>query len=146
MKKELSFLFAREFDNTIENLEHIPENILWEISGEIKNSPGNLMLHLCGGMFHNIGSVLLQNGYVRDREGEFKNKNIPKAKLKEMLLEAKKLICHTLDTITEEELQKEFPTQQLGYPMTTEFLIIHLYGHLNYHLGQINYFWRMYKK
>lgn len=146
MKKSISFLYARDFDSIIENLENIPESILWEISGEIKNSPGNLILHICGGLFHNIGSVLLKNGYVRDRDGEFKNKNVPKAKLKKMLLEAKELICNTLDTISEEELKKEFPTQQLGYAMTTEFLIIHLYGHLHYHLGQINYFWRMYKK
>jgi uncharacterized damage-inducible protein DinB len=37
------------------------------------------------------------------------------------------------------DLEKEYSLDVFGYPMTTEFFIVHLATHLSYHLGQIDY-------
>ena len=42
-----------------------------------------------------------------------------------------------------EDLEKPYPLEVLGYPMTTGYFLIHLYGHLNWHLGQVNYHRRL---
>ncbi len=42
-----------------------------------------------------------------------------------------------------EDLQKTFPINVFNYEMTTEFFLVHLTTHLNYHLGQINYHRRL---
>jgi uncharacterized damage-inducible protein DinB len=49
----------------------------------------------------------------------------------------------TLERLYDEELQKPYPLEPLGYGMTTEYFLIHLFGHLSYHLGQINYHRRL---
>ena len=36
-----------------------------------------------------------------------------------------------------------FPENVLGEPLTNRQFVIHLYGHLNYHLGQIDYLRRV---
>ncbi|WP_311136920.1 hypothetical protein [Chryseobacterium luquanense] len=53
------------------------------------------------------------------------------------------VVHSSLEKVSEEDLNKEFPIQALGYPMTTEYFLIHLLGHLSYHLGQINYHRRL---
>jgi hypothetical protein len=52
------------------------ESKLWIISGEIKNSAGNLCLHINGNLKHFIGAILGKSGFIRDRESEFIQKNI----------------------------------------------------------------------
>ena len=47
---------------------------MWEVSGEIKNSAGNLCLHICGNLQHFVGAVLGNSGYVRKRDEEFSRK------------------------------------------------------------------------
>ena len=49
----------------------------------------------------------------------------------------------SINQLTEEDLKKEYSIEALGYPMTTEYFLIHLFGHLGYHLGQINYHRRL---
>jgi hypothetical protein len=45
--------------------------------------------------------------------------------------------------LTPQQLESEFPKQVWGRPIITGQFLIHLYGHLNYHLGQIGYLRRM---
>lgn len=45
--------------------------------------------------------------------------------------------------LTESELDARFPEQVLGVPMSTRQFLVHLYGHLNYHLGQVDYLRRL---
>jgi len=54
-----------------------------------------------------------------------------------------KIVEKTLNNLKNEDLQKTFPINVFGYEMTTEFFLVHLSGHLNYHLGQINYHRRL---
>jgi uncharacterized damage-inducible protein DinB len=115
------------------------ERDLWQLSGEISNTAGNLCLHLCGNLQHFIGAILGNSGYIRQREAEFAKKDVPVAELQKLIDTTANIISVTLQSLDEESLSKTYPVQVFNQPMTTEFFLIHLTGHLSYHLGQINY-------
>jgi uncharacterized damage-inducible protein DinB len=53
------------------------------------------------------------------------------------------VVRETLGKLAAADLTSQYPLQVLGYPMTTTYFLVHLYGHLNYHLGQVNYLRRL---
>ncbi len=116
---------------------------LWVLQEGINNTGGNLCLHLAGGLQHFLGAVLNESGYVRNRDAEFSLKNISRKKLLEEVEATRMAVKDTLEQVSKKELEKEYPLQVLGYPMTTEYWLVHLLGHFNYHLGQINYHRRL---
>jgi uncharacterized damage-inducible protein DinB len=142
--EELREIFIRELDKLEEEIKAYPdESGLWIIKGEIKNSAGNLCLHITGNLQHFIGAVLGKTGYVRNRDAEFADKNIPRSRLIELIQTSKKVINETLNQLTDENLMGNYPLQVLGKEMTTRFFLTHLTTHLTYHLGQINYHRRL---
>ena len=122
------------------------ESKLWIISGEIKNSAGNLCLHINGNLKHFIGAILGKSGFIRDRESEFIQKNIPKSELLKSTDETLETVTRTISSLHEESISENYPVQFSGKIVTTEYLLIHLAAHLNYHLGQINYHRRLLDK
>ena len=119
------------------------EASVWILQGDIKNSGGTLCLHLCGNLQHFIGTVLGKTGYVRNRDHEFAARNIPRHVLLDELLKTKETVKQVLMQLEPSQLEEEYPIQVWGYPMTTTFFLIHLSGHLAYHLGQVNYHRRL---
>ena len=107
------------------------------------NSGGNLCLHLLGNLNTYIGAELGKSGYVRQRDLEFSMKDIPKTELFEKIESLIEIVDSTFKQLLEEDLKKDYPTEALGYRMTTGYFLIHLLAHLNYHLGQINYHRRL---
>jgi len=136
-------LFIRDMDRLKKEVESYgDEESLWVKTGEIKNSGGNLALHLCGNLRHFIGSTLSNSGYVRDREFEFNGRVSRNDLLKEIdntVDEVSSFFEHT----SEDVFEREYPIEVFGKKMSTFFFIVHLQGHLNYHLGQINYHRRL---
>lgn len=140
----LKKLFDRDLDKLKNEISsYKKETSLWVIKKNISNSAGNLTLHIIGNLNHFIGGVLGENGYVRDRDAEFSKKNVPVSDLLQSIDEVKTTIYNTLEGISEEQLQDNFPFNVFGYEMTTLFFLIHLHSHLTYHLGQINYHRRL---
>ena len=45
--------------------------------------------------------------------------------------------------VDNELMQTNYPSKVFGNEMTHEYFLIHLIGHLSYHLGQINYLRRI---
>jgi uncharacterized damage-inducible protein DinB len=119
------------------------EAAIWKLEGEIKNTAGNLCLHLCGNLQHYVGAVLGQSGYVRNRDAEFSARDLSQAALVTEIETTKQVIEKTLAALTAVVLEQPYPEVVLGKPTTTGFFLIHLAGHLNYHLGQINYHRRL---
>lgn len=119
------------------------EDTLWSIEKNISNSGGNLCIHLVGNLNAFIGAELGDTGYIRDRVGEFANKNIPKTKLTTMVDETIQIVDETLAKMDNGDLKKMYPIEVFREPMTTEYFLIHLATHLTYHLGQINYHRRL---
>ena len=144
MKTTLIQLFERDLEKLkTEITSYKTPTKMWEATGDISNSTGNLCLHICGNLQHFIGSVLGISGYKRDRDSEFSRKNIP---VDEMI----KKIDHTLFTVKKtineldvNKLDEIYPINVFGKEMTTRFFLVHLTTHLNYHLGQINYHRRL---
>jgi hypothetical protein len=142
--KELHKLFERDLNRLIKEIEgYESEESLWKIEDGINNSGGNLALHLVGNMRTYIGKNLGDFDYIRNREAEFSAKNIPKETLLPILEETKSIVLKTLESLTISHLEEIYQEETLGYEMTTQYFMIHLYGHLNYHLGQINYHRRL---
>jgi len=115
------------------------EETIWKISGEIKNTAGNLCLHLCGNLQHYIGANLGRISYIRNRDNEFAATGISKAELIAEVQKTRQTVKESLETLKPSILELEYPEKVYEYPMTTGFFLIHLTAHLNYHLGQINY-------
>jgi len=144
MTESVKSLFTRDLNQLKKEIESYQnEEAIWKIDKDILNSAGNLSLHLVGNINHFIGAILGNSGYVRNRELEFSLKNILKTELILQIEKTIEVVHSSLDQLSEEDLKKEYPIQALGYPMTTEYFLIHLFGHLNYHLGQINYHRRL---
>ena len=144
MIQTLKQIFLRDLENLkTEISSYKDEENLWEISGDVKNSAGNLCLHLCGNLQHFIGAVLGNSGYIRNRDAEFSRKNVPLKELVKEIELTKTDVVKTLKNLTEVRLGEKFPINVFGYEMTTEYFLIHLITHLNYHLGQINYHRRL---
>jgi len=119
------------------------EESLWKTDKNILNSGGNLCLHLLGNLNTYIGAELGKSGYVRQRDLEFSMKDIPKTELFEKIESLIEIVDSTFKQLSEDDLKKDYPTEALGYRMTTGYFLIHLLAHLNYHLGQINYHRRL---
>ena len=143
LPSELSTLFERDLEKLNEELNsYESDDDLWTIKGEIKNSAGNLFLHLCGNLKHFIGATLNKTGYERDREFEFAGK-VSKEDLVESIRETKEMLSAYFERVSVDDMSDPYPLQPFGYPMTKSQFILHLYGHLNYHMGQINYHRRL---
>lgn len=143
----LKILFDRDLDRLKNELSSYKnESNLWEVKKNITNSAGNLSLHIIGNLNHFIGAVLGGNGYLRDRDNEFSQKDVPLSRLLTDIDEVKTTIYNTLQGLSEEELLDNFPINVFGYEMTNLFFLIHLHSHLTYHLGQINYHRRLIDK
>ena len=48
-----------------------------------------------------------------------------------------------VQSLSEEQIEMEYPEVVLEAATTTRQFLIHLYGHLNWHLGQIDYLRRI---
>ncbi len=144
LANHLATLFERDIQKVkSEIVNYQNEENIWLIAASINNSGGNLCLHLLGNLQYYIGQVLGRSGYTRNRPEEFSRKNVPVAQLCEELDRVAKLIPVTIRSITNDQLQEIYPEVVFQEPMTTEYFLLHLYAHLNYHLGQINYHRRL---
>lgn len=119
------------------------ENDPWKISGDVSNSAGNLALHLIGNLNHFLGAQLGHTGYVREREKEFSEKNIPPQKIIQMLRDTHAMTEKVFDGMKDDDLQKNYPLETFGGKKTTLEVLLILIAHFQYHLGQINYLRRM---
>jgi uncharacterized damage-inducible protein DinB len=144
----LSQFFAGHFEtallqlkNEINSYTH-KENV-WKLNGQIKNSGGTLCLHLLGNLNHFIGAVLGNTGYVRQREREFADRDVPTGQLMKEIDELIYRIKTTLTALSEEQLNHPYPLNDHKIWKTTSDRLLQLLAHLNYHLGQVNYHRRM---
>ncbi len=119
------------------------ESVIWEICPGISNSAGNLCLHLIGNLQHFIGAVLGNTGYIRQRDDEFSLKNIPRTELLLNIDQTLLVLKSTLQGFSESDFDKIYPLEKHGMVVTTQYMLLHLLTHLNYHLGQVNYHRRM---
>ncbi len=112
---------------------------IWRTVPGITNSAGNLCLHLCGNLRHFLGHVLAGEDYMRDREHEFAAKGLPRQMLLEKVDKTMNSLHLAWQALSSSDLAKAYPVRTPMPMENTGQFVFHLYGHLGYHLGQINY-------
>lgn len=144
--ESLKSLYQRDLEKLRKEIEmYSNEANLWKVDGGVTNSAGNLCLHLVGNLNAYIGAELGNSGYVRQRDLEFSTKDTPRAELLKMIDDTITVVASGLGKVSAEQLEADYPQVVFADkgPMTTGYFLIHLAGHLNWHLGQINYHRRL---
>lgn len=141
--------FAEEFERYINQLigeisAYKNEQNLWKVDRDIKNSAGNLALHIIGNLNDRIGVSLGRTPYVRNRDLEFSDKNVPREKIISELKNAVSIVKESLMGLKEEDFFSVYPGMVEGRKdKQVIFVMVFLIAHLNYHLGQVNYHRRL---
>jgi uncharacterized damage-inducible protein DinB len=139
-EKALHHLFLRDLDRLRDAMEaYTQEAEVWKVGGSISNAAGNLCLHLCGNLRHFVGHLLGGIVYSRDREREFGARDLPLAELLHEVELSRSAVDKTFVTLSSDALKAPYPLRVLDREWSTDEFLLHLYGHLNYHLGQIDY-------
>ncbi len=140
----LQKLFKRDLQKLKQEIElYRDEANLWKVDKSILNSGGNLCLHLIGNLNAFIGAAIGNTGYVRQRDREFSDKDVPRSELVKMIDETILIVEQSLHQLTAEEWKGEFPLKVFAEKTSLEYMLMHLSTHLAYHLGQLNYHRRL---
>lgn len=140
----LAELFRRDLTRLSQELDAFPDEAsLWATLPGVKNSAGHLCLHLEGNLRQYIGSQLGGIPYTRVREQEFGSVGIPARELLEHISQLQSFIPDVIAGLTQVQLDAMFPEPLWGGERLTSQFLFHLYGHFNFHLGQIGYLRRI---
>ena len=140
----LQKIFKRDLEKLKQEIaSYRNESNLWKVDKSIANSSGNLCLHLVGNLNTYIGAEIGKTGYVRNRDLEFSQKNIPQVQLVKMIEDTIVVVEDGLSKLNENDLEREYPLLVFKEKTSTGYFLIHLTVHLGYHLGQINYHRRL---
>ncbi|MGB3073839.1 MAG: DUF1572 family protein, partial [Chitinophagales bacterium] len=123
-----------QLKNEINSYTH-KENI-WRLKGDIKNSGGTLALHLIGNLRHFIGATLGNTGYVRQRDAEFNDRDVPSSEIIKNIDELTYSVKVIVGNLTQEQLFGEYPLKDGKPAKVTSERLIQLLAHLQYHVGQ----------
>ena len=141
---DLAALFRRDLQRLHQQIDAFPnDEALWQTLPGVTNAAGNLALHIEGNLREYIGSQLGQRPYARNRQLEFSAKGISRHDLLTRIAELKQTIPAVIEQLSSEQLESEYPEVVLEVTTSTQQLLIHLYGHMNWHLGQIDYLRRV---
>jgi hypothetical protein len=140
----LATFYERDLRKLIEEVNLFTnEDNLWRTDGSIKNTSGNLVLHIIGGLNYLIGATLAQTGYLRNRDQEFTSRGLKRANLVAGLEGVIPMINKTLNAFTLEGMEAEYPLIFDDMKVSNSYVLLQLLLHLNYHLGQVNYLRRI---
>ena len=141
---DLAFLFSRDLARLGQQIEAFPnDETLWQTLPGVLNPAGNLVLHIEGNLLEYVGRQLGGLPYRRNRDVEFSSKGVSKDEIGTRIAELKQSIPAIIHDLSPEQMDMEYPEMVLEVVTTTRQFLIHLYGHLNWHLGQIDYLRRI---
>ncbi len=140
LASELSALYLRDIQRLIQELQAFPDTAsLWKTAPGVSNAAGTLALHLEGNLREFIGRQMGKIPFERDRPLEFSARGVEQAELVARLEAVKASIPNVIASLTEAELAAPNSELYMGQPISRHQFLVHLIGHLNYHLGQIDY-------
>jgi hypothetical protein len=119
------------------------ERDLWRLAPGVANPAGNLVLHLTGNLQHFIGVVLGGSKFVRDRDAEFRRRDVPRDELLGQIDATRAAVERGLASVSDGRLAERYPQPVGGVTLTTADFLMHLAVHLGYHLGQVDYHRRL---
>jgi hypothetical protein len=136
---DLATLFRRDLKKLAKQIASFPnDEALWKKLPGVSNTAGNLALHIEGNLREFVGRQLGQLPYARNRELEFSLLEMSQVEIVRRIAELIEIIPPIVERLSARQMETEYPQVVLDAPMSTEKFLIHLYGHLNWHLGQID--------
>jgi hypothetical protein len=144
LQEGLAKLFTRDLTRLVQELRAFPDDeTLWRHAPGVKNSAGNLVLHLEGNLREYIGRQLGQVSYTRVRDREFSATGLSRQEMIERMEQVKELVASVVSALSDRDLDAVYPERVLEAPLSARDFLIHLHGHINFHLGQIDYLRRI---
>jgi hypothetical protein len=144
LASELAALFARDIARLIQELNAFPDTAsMWKTAPGVTNAAGTLALHLEGNLREYVGRQLGRIAFTRDRPLEFSARGVERDELIARLEAVKAQIPAVIAALSDAQLDAIYPENVIGKPITTRQFQVHLEGHLNYHLGQVDYLRRV---
>jgi len=143
MENYLAELFERDLVKLRDEIKNFKdEKNIWKNTAGVTNSAGTLVLHLLGNLNFTIGTQIGGTGYIRNREQEFSLTGVPREKLIADIESTIEVVKTSLTGINQAKLDEIYQLEMFGKKSTSWYLTM-FYGHLNYHLGQVNYLRRI---
>lgn len=139
-------ILGRDLDALADQLGSYPDDeSVWRTGGTTRNSAGTLAVHLVGNLEHFVGAVLGSSGYVRDREREFAERDVPRDEILRRIAHCQEVVVSTLGGMPDDEMARPYPgrTPPSLDGASTHLFLLHLTGHLSWHLGQVDYHRRL---
>jgi len=141
---ELARQFRRDLSRLHQQIGAFPDAAaLWQVLPGVTNSAGNLILHIEGNLREYVGRQLGGIPYTRNRPLEFSTSGISRAELSSRVISLVESIPPVIERLSLAEMARQYPEVVLAGPLSTSEFLIHLYGHLNWHLGQVDYLRRI---
>jgi hypothetical protein len=137
---ELAALYARDLTRLTQELRAFPDTAaLWRTAPGITNAAGTLALHLEGNLREYIGRQLGGIEYTRQRDLEFSARGVELAEVVQRIEAVREMVPPVVAGLTSALLDAAYPEPYDGRLLSTRQFLVHLSGHLNYHLGQLDY-------
>ena len=139
-------ILGRDLHKVAQQLEsYATDADVWRVEGDTRNSAGTLTLHIVGNLEYFIGGVLGNSGYVRDRDAEFGDRDVPRDELIRRVNACRERVVSTLEGLSDAALHLPYPGKLPAHleGAGTHLFVLHLSVHLNWHLGQMDYHRRM---
>lgn len=140
LASELAALYRRDITRLVQELRAFPDTeALWVIAPGISNAAGTLALHLEGNLREYIGRQIGGVAYVRDRPLEFSARGVAQSDVVARFDHVLELVPRVIGSLDAQQLDAAYPELHNGVAMSTRQFLLHLYAHLSYHLGQVDY-------
>ena len=140
-KTALIEALEKQRNDVRELAEPLGDAQFWTKPIEPGNSVGHLVLHLAGNLNYFVGGQLGGSGYVRDREREFTETQVPsKAEALRKLDDAVATFRRVVSGLSAEQLAAPHPETRFGLVMNA---LTHLLLHFALHRGQMSYIVRL---
>jgi hypothetical protein len=137
---KLASLFRRDLSRLLDQLRAIPsDDALWAAPPGVTNAAGTLALHLEGNLREYIGRQLGGIAYSRNRPAEFSARGVSREELIRRFTQVRDEIPSIVERLSDAQIDAIYPEVVLDVPMQTGEFLLHLYGHLNWHRGQLDY-------
>lgn len=144
IQQELARLFDRDLQRLLQEIESFPDDAsLWATVPGVTNSAGNLALHVNGNLREFVGRQMGDVAYIRQRDREFAARGLPIGEMYALIDDLRYLVPSTVERLSDEQLAATGNADHVGVPITNRQFLMHLHGHLSYHLGQIDYLRRI---
>ena len=134
---DIAALFRRDLTRLLQELQafDVDETALWKTLPGVTNTAGHLILHIEGNLREFIGRKMGGCPYTRHRDEEFNGPAIAFVNLVSRVEDLRAVIPAVVSELESASLETSYE-EALQY-------LVHLHGHLNYHLGQIDYLRRV---